>query len=34
MPDAGPQTPDIPEPPAPHALQQPVKQAQQMPHLN
>ena len=34
MAEAGLQVPDIPAPPAPQALQQPVKQVQQRPHLN
>ena len=34
MAEAGLQAPDIPVPTAPKALQQPVQQVQQMPHLN
>ena len=34
MADAGLQAPDIPAPPVPQALQQPVQQAQQILHLN
>ena len=34
MAEAGLHTPGIPAPPLPQALQQPVQQVQQMPHLN
>ena len=34
MAHAGLQAPDIPATPTPHALQQPIQQVQQMPHLN
>ena len=33
MAEARPQAPDIPASPAPQALQQPIQQAQQIPHL-